>query len=260
METPRGYAGAILQVSDTEQAAQWLCENLFFTAKVTNGLWTLQNADCILYIVCGKSTAPEEIQSGYYNTGLVHVALATADIQKALEWCKSKGLQPELQEGNVFYNPGVFGKGEWYFNIQSPFGVTFEISQRIDHAGRQEEKIICGLDHLGIACADIEAEVDYLHFLGFTPLFETIHNFNYREGNILCVMVFDGTLTLEVYQFIDLKPHRPACSPLAGIWTDKQGGITPDGVHFKTKIVDDTRKEEEDGFFSSELFFTDALL
>lgn len=207
--------GPLLQTPDVEAAEQWLCENLFFTPLETN---VLKNGTCVLTLVQGPAEAVPAPEDGSYFTGFEHIALRTRNIDEAIAWCKLRGLDLMLKGGGSFYNPGVFGQGERYYNIFAPFGAVLEISQRVNDSGPAGPSPIFGLDHLGVPCADIRMELDFLKGLGFLPEFPIVHNFNEAEGNILCDMVSCRELTLEIYQFSDKKPcSMPTSAPLRGI-------------------------------------------
>ncbi len=226
-------SGPVLQVFDVAAAGQWLCENLFFRPvnSAENSRMILENGSCTLYLEpCRKFISSPPPENSYF-TGLAHVALRTGNIEAALEWCKTRSLVMQLQEGRSFFNPGVFGGGELYYNILSPFGVVFEISQRVSDREFAGPQIIYGLDHLGIPCADLDAELDFLEGIGFVAEFPIVHNFNDREGNILCDMVSRQGLTLEVYQFVDRTPcSMPQDSPLRGVYGLGTATCSPGGL------------------------------
>lgn len=223
--------GAVLIVPDVQAASNWLCENLFFV-QVQAG--ELCNGDCTLYLEQGTSCTPPPPSCGSYHTGLAHIALAAASIDEALDHCQGCGLSLQTQNGKSFFNAGVFGEGEWYFNILTPFGVVIEIAQR-QASPLKGTTPICGLDHLGVPCSDFKGEVKALERLGFTSLFAPVHNYNQTEGHIICCMLSDGSVTLEAYQFLDMIPcPPPEVTALRGICSDHDA-VTPGGLHFLRK-------------------------
>ncbi len=223
--------GPALQVPDVSAAEHWLCENLFFKSSPAGDGAVLENGGCTLYLEPGRETVSVLPPKEGYFTGLSHIALRTGNIEIAIEWCKARNLRMILQDGKSFFNPGIFGSGELYYNILSPFGVVFEISQRVADTEWDEPQLISGLDHLGIPCANIGEELDFLKRIGFVPEFPIVHNCNNEEGRILCDMVSRQGLTLEVYQFIDRTPCPMAEDvPLRGIYglgmtTRSPGGL-----------------------------------
>lgn len=248
MELYRGCAGAVIRVLDVKEASTWLCENLFFERIVTENdqnCQVLVNGNCVLYLIPAGgfpgSVLPDQMEKEKtveaYATGLDHIALHAAEIHEALRWCKGKNLDLVLDGDGSFYNPGVFGEGEWYFNILTPFGVTFEISEQVSNPVKQEGRPINGLDHLGIPCENIWQELRFLEDLGFQPLFEPVYNYNEAEGHITCVMVSDKAVTLEVYQFMDKNPCVMGMDKaLAGIAYEGVSVDSPGGVHFIGKL------------------------
>ena len=225
--------GPVIQVLDVAAAGHWLCENLFFKPCSPKG-WdrlTLENGSCTLYLETGRGAVPVLPPKERYFTGLAHIALRTGDIEAALEWCKTRNLMMNLQDGKSFFNPGVFGGGELYYNILSPFGVIFEISQRVTDTESVGPQLISGLDHLGIRCDDIGEELDFLKEIGFVPEFPIVHNYNDAEGHILCDMVSRHELVLEVYQFVDRTPcPMPEDDPLRGICGFGMTARSPGGL------------------------------
>ena len=85
------------------------------------------------------------------------------------------------------------------------FGVLIEISQHVD-ADKRGEKIIYGLDHIGLPSADFDAQLLNLKEQGFAEEFSPVINHSEVDGTIKCCMVRKGELVLEVYQFLDMKP------------------------------------------------------
>lgn len=236
MELWNNCAGAVIQVPDMASAARWLRENLFFEELGTvdhRDRQVLQNGTCTLYLKKGEIEPVRKLPAGQYYAGLAHIALHAADIDEAIAWCRKRNLALVLDGNQSFYNPKVFGEGERYFNILSPFGVTFEVSERVNHPVKREERPIKGLDHLGVPCRRVEEELAFLAELGFEPLSGMVYNQNEKEGHISCSMVSNGELTLEVYQFTDWEARpMPEGTGLAGIAYRGKPADSPGGVHF----------------------------
>lgn len=215
MAKPQNPQYALLQTDDPESARRWLCDELFFETS-DNG--DLCNGNCTLRLACGPTRAIPPPPPGAYHTGFAHVALAAADIDEALAYCRSRGMTLQTDRGASFLNPKVFGQGERYFNIQAPFGFTLEVAQRVEHPCAKGRYPLRGLDHLGVPCADFAEELAAFSALGFAPLFEPVENVNPAEGRFRCCMLSDGRLTLEVYQFLDRAPlPMPEDAPLRGV-------------------------------------------
>ncbi|MDK2813787.1 MAG: hypothetical protein PWQ08_1042 [Clostridiales bacterium] len=223
----------VIRTGEPVALAHWLCEELFFE---TVDEQTVYNEDCSLLLLAGNTTAPRAPAPGTYYTGLAHVALAAADIDSALAHCKARGLPLQTATGGgSFYNPGVFGGGERYFNILTPFGFVLEVAQRVCGPLQKGPAPIAGLDHIGVPCPDFAAELQALAARGFQPLFAPVQNYNEAEGHIACCMVADAALTLEVYQFLDFAPRpMPHHTPLRGIAPYPQTQ-TPGGLYFMPK-------------------------
>lgn len=232
--------GVLIQVKEVRSAARWLTENLFFTQTDTGtdiaGRLVLKNANCTLFLESGESAAIDAPADGQYYTGLAHIALRTDRIEEAIAWCQSRQLTLQLDGGGSFFNPKVFGGGERFFNIISPFGVTFEVSQRVDHLSPHQGSLICGLDHLGVPSPDIEKELGFFENLGFTPEFATVTNWNATEGTIYCCMLSQKDpagqeMTLEIYQFADMKPlSMPVHYGIKGLSVGNPGQQSGGGV------------------------------
>ncbi|SDM62911.1 VOC family protein [Acetanaerobacterium elongatum] len=212
--------GLALLIHDLQAAVHWLTENLFFTvlSDSPKDCITLQNGTCKLYLFHGNPSSFPAPEKGNYITGIVHIALQTYDVNKAIEWCKEKGLSLQLNNDQSFFNPKVFGQGERYFNIISPFGITFEVSERVGWKIASGIPVICGLDHIGIPTVNIQDEIDFFLTLGFIPEFSTVTNYNEIEGTIYCSMLKKHDVTLEIYQFADLIPKPlPTNTPIQGL-------------------------------------------
>ena len=228
--------GFRLTVPDLEQAAQWLEDNLFFSIVDDDAGVLAVNGNCLLELLPGESAALPAPAAGAYFAGLAHIALRTRDIEEAITWCQSRDLSLQLDNGRRFHNPKVYGEGEYFFNIISPFGIIFEVSQRLSEPSPCKDPVICGLDHIGVPSVDFAVASQVFMQLGFVPDFEPVENWNAIEGRIRCGM-FSQTdpkgqqLTLEIYQFLDWQPaSMPASYGIRGLLLG-QSGITANGIH-----------------------------
>lgn len=236
LEQLKTRGGVRLTVPDPELAAQWLEDNLFFSATANGAGILVTNGNCLLELLPGQSAALDVPAAGTYFAGLAHIALRTRNIEEAITWCQSRGLDLQLDHGRRFYNPKVFGEGEYFFNIISPFGVMFEVSQRLAEPSPCQNPVICGLDHLGLPSADFAAAVDVFSQLGFVADFAPVENWNATEGRILCGMFsqedpLGQRITLEIYQFLDWQAvPMPGSYGIKGLLLG-QSGITANGIH-----------------------------
>ena len=194
----------VIVAPDLSSTSAWFRDNLFFDISEEK---TLHNGTCDIRLKAGVPCQAPVLAERQYIAGVTHIALRTDDIHKALDHCKSRGLELILDDGHEFFNPKVYGCGEYYFNVKTPFGVLVEISQHVD-TGRQEDKIICGLDHIGIPSADFDTQLSNLKEQGFVEEFSPVVNHNDSEGTIKCCMLRKEQLILEVYQFTDMRPVR----------------------------------------------------
>lgn len=197
--------GVKLQVEDPEQAADWLCDKLFFV-KETEGEEIIVNNGGFRFILKNRSRGTENKNAeDTMYLGIDHVALETYDIEKAIEYCKEKGLNPELNEqGGARHSGKVYGTGMSYFNIRSEFGFTVEISQKLHCRKRPTENIIDGLEHVGLQVDDINKAMSFYEKLGFKKEFEPVLNESGGHRIRCCMMSARGT-TIEIYEFEDVK-------------------------------------------------------
>lgn len=210
MTMERNLVHPVIRVADPDAAAGWMRENLFFRqTEIPN---VVENGTCRLEFVREAAQPWGCAAPGQYHTGPEHVALRTGDIRAALEHCRSRGIEPNLPDGQVRFNPKVYGGGEYYFNFMTPFGLLIEISQRLDQPHYGETALIQGLDHIGVPSENLEVRMKELTGQGFGEEFAPVHNYNDQEGNILCCMMRRDDLILEVYQFADMTPSGRAAS------------------------------------------------
>jgi hypothetical protein len=213
MTTQNNRRYTLLQTEDPAAACRWLRDRLYFTQE-QNG--DLVNGDCVLRLRRGPASPVKTPPGNAYYTGLAHVALAAADIDEALACCR--GLDLQTDEGVSFLNLGVFGQGERYFNIFSPFGVVFEVAHRVSTLYGRRPTPVFGLDHIGLPCTDLGVAMTELGAAGFKPLFSPVENKSETDGSVRCCMLADGYLTVETYQFLDKTPlPMPENAPLRGV-------------------------------------------
>lgn len=211
----------VLVCQECELMAEWLCRYLFFQ-KISGtdaDEIIVKNGNCILAL---HPLTTDLMENSKENRicGLEHLALETGDIHAAGMWCAKHGLEMDTDPTAPFFNPGVFGKGEYYFHVKTPSGMWLEISQKAASEGVSEKNpVIFGLDHLGIPCEDFRKEVEFLETAGFQNLFRPVENKNEQDGRILCVMMSDGELVLEVYEFLDQKKKKRGMNN--GIFSDE---------------------------------------
>lgn len=197
-------------VSDTEKAAKWLCENLFFESEKDGPEPVLSNHGFRLILKAGGSESAKDYDPDAQGIGLRHVALETYDINLAIEYCKSRGMTLQLGDrGGARYSGKVYGTGMDYFNIITDFGFNIEVSQKLHCRIEPEKNIISGLEHVGLQTSDAYRTVEFYEKLGFRREFEPV--INHVDGHtIICCMVSSGGTTLEIYEFDDLPDIRKA--------------------------------------------------
>jgi len=224
--------GIVVCVQDCEAAASWLQKYLFFERReeAMNHCLRMQNENCVLYLKQGEPVTCKP-EAGSYITGIAHVALQCTDIDAAIRYTQSQELELQLLNGKCFFNPQVFGSGEYYFNIISPYGMVFEVSRRADLDAGNESAVLTGLDHVGIPSPDLEREMEFFEYNGFVRDFEPVLNRSDPEGNVKCVMLTRDGFTLEIYSFPDLKPIiKSGAGPFSSLVNLGFSGVSPSGV------------------------------
>jgi len=224
--------GIVVCVQDCEAAASWLQKYLFFERReetVSHGI-RMQNENCVLYLTEGEPVI-DKLKTGSYLTGIAHVALQCTDIDEAIRYAQSKNLELQLLNGTCFFNPQVFGSGEYYFNIVSPYGMVFEVSRRAGLDTRKDSAVLSGLDHVGIPSPDLEREMEFFENNGFVRDFAPILNRSDPEGDVRCVMLTRDGFTLEIYSFPDLIPiKKSGAGPFSSLVDLGFSGVSPSGV------------------------------
>lgn len=196
--------GVKLLVDDLEQAAGWLCSNLFFAREADGEAFVLKNGRFRILLENGKETAAGEDPDAMY-LGIRHIALETSDVNRAIEYCRTKGLRLQLNDqGGARHNGKVYGTGMDYFNILSGLGFTVEVSQRLHCKGEPDGAIIHGLEHVGIQVPDAGEAIKFYESLGFHKEFEPVLN-RCGEHRIICCMVSAGQTAIEIYEFADVE-------------------------------------------------------
>ena len=150
---------AVVRVQNPEEAIRWFCEHFGFETLVAGKRPGVVLGNINILFECSK--VPETIdQSNGYFCGAEHIALNTGDIRKAMEYCRKEGLSLIADGSEPFFNPQVFGDGEWYVNVENPMGIKLEISSKVHE--ESQEQLFTGLDHIGVPCGDFEKEIGCL--------------------------------------------------------------------------------------------------
>lgn len=198
--------GIRLQVDEPEQAAEWLCENLFFEREADGTELLLVNGGFHLILSGGCKKGKRAKNKAAPYMGINHAALETWDIRRALQYCRERGLWLEVNEqGGPRHSGKVYGTGMDYFNIISGFGFTIEVSQKLHCRRTPTENIIHGLEHVGVQVRDLDEAVRFYEGLGFTKDFEPVANES-EDGPVRCCMVSSAGTTVELYAFERTSP------------------------------------------------------
>ncbi len=221
-----------MRTEDIESAATFLEENLFFTradSKFDKEI-DLLNGSCRVTLRSGPSPLGGKAV-GEYEVGVEHIALGTDDIDQALQYARTRNLDLSPTNGQIRLNPGVYGDGERYFKIKSPFGWEFEIGRKVSDTRIAGGNILRDLDHVGIPCTDLDREVTFFAARGFVPEFVPVRNQNDADGRIRCVMLTYKCFTLEIYQFEDQIPRQTTHSDVpCALYGLEPSGVSPSGV------------------------------
>ncbi len=220
-----------LRVKRMEETADWFCRNLFFTREESGRLLKNGSARLILETEEGfpaEIHGPEEMCLGFR-----HIALETYDIQKAIQYCKEKGLRLQLSKtGGAMHSGKVYGTGMDYFNILTDFGLTVEVSQKLHVKRAWDGPVIFGLDHIGLQVEDVPEAMRFYEKLGFVREFEPV--VNESDGHqIICCMEALGDAVIELYDFHDQKNLKRQKNPvISGLSMEKNGGSAAACVFF----------------------------
>lgn len=218
---------AVVRVQNPEEAIRWFCEHFGFETLVAGKRPGVVLGN--IKILFERSKVPETIdQSNGYFCGAEHIALNTGDIRKAMEHCRKEGLSLIADGSEPFFNPQVFGDGEWYVNVENPMGIKLEISSKVHE--ESQEQLFTGLDHIGVPCGDFEKEIGCLEQLGFKKIFEPVENDSEYDGKIRCVMMEREGMVLEVYQFLDQIPDLKKEGNIVSLIWNGGWEQTPSGV------------------------------
>lgn len=222
--------GVKILVNNTKKAAEWLCENLFFAMEQDGVEPVLQNGGFRLILKGGGCADADQYDPDAQGLGLRHVALETYDINRAIEYCRSRGLTLQLGDGGrARYSGKVYGTGMDYFNIITDYGFNIEVSQKLHKKIKPTEHIISGLEHIGLQTADACRTVEFYEELGFKKEFEPV--VNHVDGHtIICCMVSAGGTTLEIYEFDDLADIKKAEPEALDSLVISETGNPPAGV------------------------------
>lgn len=202
--------GIKLLVKDTERTADWLCDNLFFSREAEKGQkgTVIKNGNIRLILNSDGGEAAGNYDPDAMCLGLRHVALETCDIRRAIEYCKSRGLNLQLNDqGGARHSGKVYGTGMDYFNILTDFGFTVEVSQKLHCERSLTGNIIEGLEHVGMQVANMNEAVDFYEKLGFKREFEPVINQD-NGSTVICCMVSAGGTTMELYEFQNVEVKK----------------------------------------------------
>lgn len=184
---------------DPAAAADWFCENLFFrreTAPIP-GCASIQNGNFRLELYPRDAESLRAAVANASPFGFAHVALRCADIKKAIEYCKSRGMTLDLLDGSYYFNPSLWDQGAYYFNILTPFGYKIEICERLKPSA-EIRGLVDGLCHFGMCVDDFDACISFFDSLGFSEDYHEIRN-TVNTNNIRCKTVARGDFVFEVF-------------------------------------------------------------
>lgn len=195
----------------------------------------MRNRNCCLRLLqrSGEQCTSRRSEATY--VGMEHIALETADILAALDYCKERNLTLDTDNGKPYYNPKVWGTGMYYFNILTDFGVKVEISQRLDRPAPSAGPLICGLEHFGIQVASMETSLPYYLNLGFEQKYPTVKIL--KKDLVLCAMIGVGDFIAELFEFTDAGNYIPFQNePIYGLTLTGDQGVLigPNGERFQT--------------------------
>ena len=184
-----------------EEFGRWLEEKLFLK-RIENPNFVYKNGNCLLEICAMETVLSEE---GFYE-GFAHIALDSSDIYAALQYCQKEKLSLELEGEDIFLNPRVYGEGAYYFNIISPFGIVFEISQRKDYAGEVRKPVIAGINHMGLQVTDIHQTLQDYQEEGYKSEFEIVVNEDSTGNAVQVIMMKKDNIVVEIFQIEGISP------------------------------------------------------
>ena len=123
--------GVQLLVEDVPGAKRWLCENLFFVEEDHKGMICLRNGNFRLVLREDKEHLADKYGPDDMCLGFRHIALETHDIEAAIAYCESRGLNLQLGEnGGPRYSGKVYGTGMNYFNIIKNYHLVFMMNKK----------------------------------------------------------------------------------------------------------------------------------
>ena len=198
---------SVLKIYDGQALISWMCENFCFTEQPlpTADYRYITNGNCRIRVYEADNPCEPFFGDGGAYTGWEHIALETADIDKAFEYCNEKGFRLELCEGKPFFNPKVWGTGMWFFNVFTDFGIKLELSQRLDKQPIEYKQPAFGLEHYGCPVYDMKTMKQFYLDLGFTDLMSERLG---EEGSyVYCSMMGLGDNIVELYETTGI-PHE----------------------------------------------------
>ena len=123
--------GVQLLVEDVPGAKRWLCENLFFVEEEHKGMICLRNGNFRLVLREDREHLADKYGPDDMCLGFRHIALETHDIEAAIAYCESRGLNLQLGEnGGPRYSGKVYGTGMNYFNIIKNYHLVFMMNKK----------------------------------------------------------------------------------------------------------------------------------
>ncbi len=199
---------SVLKIHDTLAFISWMCENFCFTERpVPTGEYRyITNGNCRIRVYKADQPCEPFYGDGGACTGWEHIALETADIDKAFEYCKVKGFRLELCDGKPFYNPKVWGTGMWFFNVFTDFGIKLELSQRLDKPPVEFNQLAFGLDHYGCPVYDMKEMKSFYLGLGFTDLMS--ERLGDEGSYVYCSMMGLGDNIVELYEIAGITHKK----------------------------------------------------
>lgn len=194
---------AVLSVNEPWVVADWFCDNLGFKKRENDGELSVASGN--LQILLHKGDG----QSKDRQYGLIHIAVNAKNVDSALQHCEERGLVLDTDGGKPHFNPQVYGTGMKYFNIQTPFGMTVEVSERLDRKKEYSDENICGLEHYGLLSKSAESSLEFYKSQGFDQLCDLVIN-QKDIADIHCVFVGRGPTEIEVFSAENLMADFPA--------------------------------------------------
>ena len=210
--------GVQLLVEDVPGAKRWLCENLFFVEEDHKGMICLRNGNFRLVLREDKEHLADKYGPDDMCLGFRHIALETHDIEAAIAYCESRGLNLQLGEnGGPRYSGKVYGTGTLdmkggitiaIYAVRSAVLTGFKKPIRFVLAGDEE------INHLESRAADIMEEEAKGAICAFNMETGLINNklAVFRKGGTRCRITTHG---VEAHAGNDFTKGRSAIVEMA---------------------------------------------